>query len=435
MKDDLSRVLELIDESELIDLALALGKIDSPTGQETEAGDFVFKWMSDEGFAPRRVGLFEHRFNVVGRLPGTGGGRSLSFNSHLDTNLAVSDLWLDPRAADPIHHTAWREGDRLFGNGIVNDKGPLAAWLIAARAIRKAGVDLRGDLVLAAVIGEIGAEAIDEFHAWNGYGGKEAGTRFAVQHGALTDYAIVAEGTDFTVVGVEAGMSTLKVTVRGSGTSYYTSFIPDRGDNELSPNAVVRMASLIPHLDSWCREYPERHRVKTDVGTVVPKVNIGAVRGGVPYKLFRVPQQAAVYLDVRLAPGQDVLDVRDELVAMLDELELPGQVDVETFRPSFVPQGTEPLVEAIATSHKQLFDADLTVGEPPLGGLWRDVNVYAELGIPAVEYGPPAQAGGGNYSLAIEDLVAAAKAYALIALDVCNQDRMPREASATTAVR
>ena len=207
-------ILDRINPDELVKVALDLGNIDSPTGQEGEIAEFVYGWLGQQGFAPRKLGLFRNRFNVAATLPGNSRGRSLVFNSHMDTTIAKEEIWTTRRAADPIFHSAWQEGDLLIGNGICNDKGPMAAWLIAAKAIRESGVSMKGDLVLTAVVGEIGLEPVDEFEPPE-YLAKEAGTRYAVTHGAVGDYALVAEGTDFGLVWVEAGKAFFKITVFG----------------------------------------------------------------------------------------------------------------------------------------------------------------------------------------------------------------------------
>jgi len=197
-------VLDRINADELVKVALDLSNIDSPTGREAEVGQYVYDWLKGQGFAPQKVGLLPDRFNVVATLPGQARGPSLVFNSHMDTTIAKEEWWTTRRAADPIFHSAWREGDFLIGNGICNDKGPMATWLIAAKAIRESGAALKGDLVLMAVVGEIGVEPVDEFQPPE-YLAKEPGTRYAITRGAVGDYALVAEGTDFGLVWVEAG--------------------------------------------------------------------------------------------------------------------------------------------------------------------------------------------------------------------------------------
>ncbi|MGH2450468.1 MAG: peptidase M20, partial [Candidatus Limnocylindria bacterium] len=80
-------VLALIDPKEVVDLALALGNVDSPTGSEGPAGQLVYDWLAANGFAPRKYALVPERFNVAAFLSGSGNGYSLIFNAHLDTTL------------------------------------------------------------------------------------------------------------------------------------------------------------------------------------------------------------------------------------------------------------------------------------------------------------------------------------------------------------
>jgi len=241
-------VLDRIDVDELVKVALDLGNIDSPTGSEGPVGDYVYEWLTRQGFAARKVALLPDRPNVIGTLPGAGSGKSLVFNSHMDTTIHKDEYWTTRRAADPVFHSAWREGDVLVGNGICNDKGPMATWLLAAKAIKDSGVTLRGDLVLMAVVGEIGLEPVDEFQS-PAYLAKEAGTRFAITHGGVGDYALVAEGTDFGLVGVEAGKAFFKVTVFGNDLPIYTPYIDRLTPVEKNPSSIVRMAPLIQRLE------------------------------------------------------------------------------------------------------------------------------------------------------------------------------------------
>ena len=87
IKEVWSKVDSLIDPKAVIDLALTLGNIDSPAGQEAPAGDYLLEWLKQRGLAPRKIGLVPDRFCVAGCLPGTGGGLSLLFNAHMDTSI------------------------------------------------------------------------------------------------------------------------------------------------------------------------------------------------------------------------------------------------------------------------------------------------------------------------------------------------------------
>ena len=257
MSMDVKAVFDRIDTDELVKVALDLGNIDSPTGREGPVADYVEDWLRREGFEARKVALYPDRPNVIATLPGSGSGRSLCFNSHMDTAVHQEEWWATRRASDPIFHSAWREGDMLVGNGIVNDKGPMATWLLAAKAVKDSGLKLRGDLVLMAVVGEIGVEPVDEFQPPQ-YIAKEAGTRYAITHGGVADFALVAEGTDFGIVGVEAGKAFFKITVFGDDAPIYTPYIPRPTTTEKNPSAIVRMCSLVPLIEQWAADYERR---------------------------------------------------------------------------------------------------------------------------------------------------------------------------------
>ena len=417
-------VLDRIDVDELVKVALDLGNIDSPTGSEGPVGDYVYEWLTRQGFAARKVALLPDRPNVIGTLPGAGSGKSLVFNSHMDTTIHKDEYWTTRRAADPVFHSAWREGDVLVGNGICNDKGPMATWLLAAKAIKDSGVTLRGDLVLMAVVGEIGLEPVDEFQS-PAYLAKEAGTRFAITHGGVGDYALVAEGTDFGLVGVEAGKAFFKVTVFGNDLPIYTPYIPRPTPVEKNPSAIVRMAPLVQRIEEWAYEYEQKNRYECKGGVIVPRVNIGAIRGGVPYKITKTVQQCAIYLDVRVTPAQNPLDVREELRRLVTATGLDGEVELYVYRPAYEadPHKVEPLAGAITRAHQAILGGTPKPAAPPFSSMWRDINCFNEMRIPAITYGPGISVGGGNFGMKISDLVTGARLYALTALDLCSQAR------------
>ena len=218
-------VIKRIDRQEVIDLALALGNIDSPTGSEGVAGQYVYDWLSQNGFKPRKYALTPERFNVAAWLHGEGGGYNLIFNSHLDTTLRPDAIWSARNPQDPLYHSAWVQGDELHGDGLVNDKGPMAAFLVAAKAIKQAGYPLRGDLIVSAAAGEISREPVEEFQGWQ-YLSKDLGARFMVTHGAVADFCLIAEGTGFGIVWIEPGKAHFKVTVYSDQPRYYTPYLP-----------------------------------------------------------------------------------------------------------------------------------------------------------------------------------------------------------------
>ncbi len=406
-----------IDREELVELALALCNIESPAGQEGEVGQFIFDWMRREGFRPRKIGMMPERFNVLGTLPGAGDGYSLIFNSHMDTGRSKEDRWSIRVPEEGINHAAWRDGEVLYGEGIVNDKGPMAAFMIAAKALKASGIALRGDLLLSAVPGEIGYEAVDEFEAPK-YLSKEVGTRYLIQHGGVADYALVAEGTDFGYAAIEAGKAFYKITIHGD-PQFYTPFVPDADVDARHPNAIIRALLFLPRLQEWARAYEKHGVYRCKDGTIVPKAVVGAIRGGNPYHVTRTSELCAIYLDCRLTPVSDPLAIRRELLALLAEQGIPGEVELFVYRRSYEAGDTSVLLDGLKAAHAASFAAELQPAAPVISSMWRDVSIFNEMGIPSITYGPPRNFKG--QSMTIDDIVRTAEIYAHLAIEVCSK--------------
>lgn len=410
-----------IDEEELAELALTLGSIPSPAGREGAAGEYVHQWLRDEGISSRRIGMHPDRFNVLGTLPGTGDGLSVMFNSHLDTGKDPEDRWSLRDAGAPIYNSAWREERLLYGEGVVNDKGPMAAFMIATKALRDAKIELVGDVLVSAVCGEIGREPIDEFDGPE-YLSKELGARYLIQHGGVADFAVNAEGTGFRTGWIEPGKAFFKITVFG-GPQRYTPFADNTSPVEASENAIVRSAAVIPALQDWARRYEERFRYEADGGTIVPKVVIGAIRGGNPYHVTRTSELCSMYLDVRIVPDQDVLAIRAELRGLLRELGMEGEVELFVYRLPHEAREPGLLLEAIRQAHQDEFGSPPDMAPSPFVSMWRDLNPFNEMGIPCITYGPGTSV-EGKMALSIDDLVRTARLYASIAIQICSQPRL-----------
>jgi acetylornithine deacetylase/succinyl-diaminopimelate desuccinylase-like protein len=419
--DEVATVLDAIDREELVELALEMANIDSPPGMEKPVSDFALAWFNDNGFEASQIAMVPERPNVVGRLRGSGGGNDVIFNAHMDVAWGPEERrWMnDPD--NPFYVSAWREGETLIGNGLVNDKGPLACTMIAAKAIKSAGADLAGDLIVTGVCGEIGQEPVDEFAAPE-YLSKEVGTRYLITHGVIGDYAVVAEATDFGVTWVEAGKAFFKVTIFGDN-SRYTPYIDHPEESSASGNALVRLAPVIEALETWARRYESAHEYTFDGGVCIPKVNIGAIRGGQPFIPIVTAEQAYIYLDVRITPIQTAMDVQVELRSVLADLDVPTKVECTLYRRGYEAVGAEPVLDATSVAHRAEFDRELGEVYSPLSSMWRDTNPFNEMGIPAVTYGPAAGVGGGLFWAEIDDFVAAARVYARVALDLCNRPR------------
>ncbi len=239
------KVLDKIDqlEAELVKVALDLGDMDTSQPKEKIAGDYVHDWLKSNGFDSKKLGAPE-RFNVLGKYAGTGNGRSLLFCSHLDNESREDVEWRLRDWDQPIYTKAWREGDTLVGHGVANDRGPMACWMIAAKAIKDLNIKLPGDVLLSAVIGETAGAPVDEFESPK-YNGRDLGGKYVATHGGLADFALIAEATNFAVVPVECGCGMFKVTVYAEPATY-TPFYPyPEPSMEKSVNSIVRMTKFV----------------------------------------------------------------------------------------------------------------------------------------------------------------------------------------------
>ena len=423
-EETVAAVLEQIDRDELVELSLELANIDSPPGREGPVSDHIFAWLRANDFEAAQIGMLPERPNVVGRIPGSGGGIDLIFNAHMDVAWGPEERrWMhDPE--NPFYTSAWREGDTLIGNGLVNDKGPLACTLIAAKALLTAGVSLPGDVIVTGVCGEIGQEPVDEFTA-PAYLSKEVGTRYLITHGVIGDYAVVAEATDFGVTWVEAGKAFFKVTVLGDN-SRYTPYIDHPRDPVDNGNALVRLGPVIECIEDWARGYETENTYTFDGGVCIPKVNIGAIRGGQPFIPIVTAEQCYLYLDVRLTPEQTAMDVQAELRAVLSAVGVPTKVECTLYRRGWEATDVEPLLDVTAKAHWAEIGREMDAIHPPLTSMWRDTIPFVELGIPAVTYGPAAGVGDGKFWAEIDDFVTATRVYARMALEMCSRPRSSR---------
>ena len=428
MKELGEKVFAQINRERLVKMAMGLVDTASPTGREEPAAQFVKDHLTDFGIHSFLQIVEPGRANVVGVIKGSGGGASLMFNSHLDTSFTGTDADLpvlgELTAAGRPH--AYMEDDRICGLGINNDKGPMAAFVEAAIALKESGVDLRGDLILAGVAGEVGRAGFDDRQGPETRS-KGVGTRALLSRGILSDYALVAEPSNFTVSWCLPGAIYLRLTTRGR--PLYTPYTQRTADPKDSENAVIRRTRVIAAVEAWGAKYEAENRYPFSAGTIVPKVNVSAIEGGLGTKPNYQPGICRLFVDVRIPPNRMPLDVQRELEDFLVAQGL-GEVAVEAFlsERGYDGKGYEPLAEAVRQAHQTTTGKAIEQITDSYTSMWNDVNIYHERGIPSLKYGPPTIRYGKRReeSLSVDHLVQAARVYALTALQICNQDRPKR---------
>ena len=425
------KVLDIVgnDRQDLIDLCLKLGNLPDLAGHERPVAEAVVEWFHSAGIDARLQSISDESANAIGVLPGTGdragGGRSLILNAHMDTEGGLPAG--GPEERRRLRGT-WQEGDMLIGKGLVNDKAQLCAQMIAARAIKKAGITLKGDLIVTGVAQETGSP-VDDASPWSvrdpmaGPHTREGyGTRWLIDRGVVADYALVgeAEGSDFGLDTAQAGYVRLRIAVRGRMP--YTPFIhrgPTLADN---PNPHEKAAHVVVALEEWAKRYQEKETLEYWGGTIIPTAQVHEIRSsGVPFT--EVDDYCYVYVDIRTVPGRSPLDIRHEIQDLVDGLGIDCEVTPYDYNRGYIAENAEPLIEAVRSAHLRVLGSELQPPAPPFVSMWRDMNAFNEAGIPSLSYGPPARSEPytmeGYRGVLTADLVEVAKVFALTAVTIC----------------
>jgi acetylornithine deacetylase/succinyl-diaminopimelate desuccinylase-like protein len=414
------QVLAHIDRDELAQLACDLVNCPSPTGHEAPVAEYMLDWFARQGLKTVRQEVAPGRPNAIGILKGSGAGLSLMFNGHMDTSYTGTqeDLkmiaTLEPE--EELKGTI-RDGT-VHGLGISNMKGGLAAFMMAAKALRQSGVQLAGDVILAGVVGEISRTPIGRYQSQD-YRGEGVGTRHLLTHGIQSDYAVVADGSDLHVVWAQTGVVQFKLTTFGQAEAAWGTKRATHPPARV--NAIVKMTRIIEAIELWAERFEEERIYESATTPILPKVNIGAIEGGAPYRPNYFPGVCNLYLDVRIPPGLRPVTVQRELEAVLAETGIEHEVQAYRSLLGHEGKGIEPLVSALEQAYAHLFHTQVQAEESRRASIWTDTNVYNEMGIPAIKFGPRGKRIRRTEELSIDTMLKAAQVYALIALDICNQ--------------
>lgn len=422
-KTTAQKVLANINRDELAQLGCDLTTIPSPTGQEKAIGEFILNWFEANGIKAVRQDVEFDRPNAVGVVKGDGTGLSLGFNGHMDTSFTGTEE--DRRmvaAMEPDTELSGRiVGNRVQGLGISNMKGGVAAFMLAGKALKKSEVKLKGDVILAAVVGEISRTPVGPWQTRE-YRGEGAGTRHLLTHGMHSDYAVCCDGSDMNIVWTQNGVVQVKIQTFGKAEAAWGS---NRQTHPMEKmNAIVKMTGLIDAIERWGAEFEAKYVYTSPTGPLYPKVNIGAIEGGAPYRPNYFPGVCAIYVDIRMPPQVRPVQIQYELEKTLNATGLDYQMDIYKSLLGYEGKNVEPLVKSAEGAYEYLFKEKIKHEAPERASIWTDTNVYNELGIPAIKIGPRGRRiGPRNEEIEIDTMLKAAKLYALIALDICMRPR------------
>jgi len=410
VKGDLAKaILSQIREDELVSMCCDVVNIPSATGEELEMGRYMRRAFEEAGLAVSWQEVEQGRANVVGLWEGAANGKSLMFNGHMDTSNTGREEFL---TGIGYKAKAVIKKGLIYGLGIYNMKGALVCYTQAVKALKRAGVTLAGDVLIAAVVGEIEkTQWSDEFvgKEFRGYG---VGTHHLVNHGVLPDMCILGEPTDLQLVLGHYGTVWVRISVHGHYV--HTGFT--RGKQEQS--SVFRMKEILPAIYDWIAAWEKKAAYDGQAGVV----NVGCIRGGYPWRVSRTPDRTDVFLDVRVPPTMPLKEVRvsiKELVLDLRKRHPEYGVEYEIFVsvPGAEISNDHPLVKTVEACHQKV------LGTPARHTtvLWdSDASVMTRFEIETLNYGPssgPRDAEGEK--VAIETLMNTTKVYALAVAEIC----------------
>jgi acetylornithine deacetylase/succinyl-diaminopimelate desuccinylase-like protein len=314
-------------------------------GGEEEIATFVAEWARGAGLEVELDEAAPCRPNVIATAKGSGNGRTLLLNAHLDT-VGYEGM------IDPLEPRV--ENGRLYGRGSYDMKGGLAACLVAAAEAGERG--LRGDVVVTAVVDEeltsIGTQSVLER--------------------VRADAAIVAEPTQMEVGIAHKGFVAFEIETRGRAAH---GSRPDLGID-----AIAKMGHVLVGLDALdrsLRERPTHHLLGSG------SLHAGVVAGGTAFSTY--PERCVLQAERRTLPGESLDDVEGELEGLLDRLQhddpkFKGTWRTVAARRAFEVDQAEEIV--------RLVRLHAGAGEPVGQTYWADSALLADRLIPTILFGP-----------------------------------------------
>jgi acetylornithine deacetylase/succinyl-diaminopimelate desuccinylase-like protein len=401
------KVLEQLSRDRLIELAKNLAEIVSITGEEKQVAEYLGSEFERLGMAVKYQDVEDDRPNVIGTLKGTGGGPTLMFCAHMDH-------FDTPHPTEVV-------GDRIYGRGLVNMKCAFPCYIVAVEMLKKAGLELKGDIVISGVVGEIEKAPISRFSGKQ-YRGAGVGARYMMDHGVTADMCIIGEPTGLHLQIGNCGLIWADLTVEGR-----------------AENFVLQAGKVAKAIQDWEKEYQQKFKHPF----MLPTVQIGAIEGGNPFKPGTQPA-ASLYVIVKTLPGTPTMAIQRELEAVCrrveeKETDIKTRVELYLSTDGYEISKDELVVKVMERAHQEVFGKPVEYAAPKRYGITSDGSRIAAYGVPSITYGPgfgthlidPTEPrvkewdnpSGVRRGVGIQNMMNCTKVYALAALDVCTKTR------------
>src|ERR1043166_8532360 len=215
------KVLQQLDRNRIIEISKNLAETISITGEEYNVAHYLGSEFEKLGMTVKYQEVEEGRPTVIGTLQGS-----------------------------------------ICGRGLVNMKAAFPCYIVAVEMLQKAGVELKGDIIISGVVGEIEKAQVNRFSGKT-CRGAGVGARYMMDHGVTADMCIIGEPTGLQLQIGNAGLIWAEVTVDGK-----------------AENFVIQAGKVAQAIQDWEKEYQQEYKHPF----MLPTVQIGAIDGGNPFK-------------------------------------------------------------------------------------------------------------------------------------------------------
>ncbi|MET3292521.1 UNVERIFIED_CONTAM: acetylornithine deacetylase [Brevibacillus sp. OAP136] len=347
-----------IDEEKLLHVLQDLIRIQSvnpdldPKGSgESEIAYYIAKKLTDLGLVMKYQMITETRFNVIGIMTGTGKGKTLMLNGHMDT-VGIQG-YIEP--LEPVYSDG-----NVYGRGSFDMKCGLATMIMIAETIVKSGIQLEGDLMLAFVVDE-------EY--------KSIGTEGLVKE-FTADAAILCEPTNMEVIVTHKGFAWEQIEIHGKAAH---GSLPNEGID-----AILKAGKVLYEIEKLSRQLTTKSHPL--LGS--PSIHASLISGGT--ELSTYPNYCKIELERRTIPGEAYTDIVSEMQGLLqrfadEDEQFKADLTVLFSREPFEVSQDEEIVQLLQQSYATCLQQE---GKISGFGGWGDSGLLQEAGIPTVIFGP-----------------------------------------------
>lgn len=319
---------------------------------EAAVAAYVRAFWEHRGIDVWEQEVFPGRNNVIARIPGRDSTRRIVLEAHMDT-VSVKGMTIDP--FDPVVLDG-----KMHGRGSVDDKAGLAAMMHAAADIHASGDLPPCEIWMAAVV--------DEEFSFRGV------VKLCADLQAHA--AIVAEPTEMRCVTASKGCVRWRIRTHGKAAH--------SAKPHLGINAITAMSRIVLALQEDHEKLAQAPHPLLGPGTC----NVGVIHGGVQVNF--VPDEAAIEIDRRLLPGEEVSDILAHYQTLIDNLAAQHPDLIAEMEPlmlqdwPFQTDADSALVR-LARNVLRTMDRDDTICGVPFCS---DASKFSRLGIPTILFGP-----------------------------------------------